>query len=647
MDRMRRWPARLAVAATAALLIAWFVAPVVNYRHLATACYWGDVRLIVWALGWNHQALTGRTASYWDANIFHPAQGTLAYSEHVFGIALPTLPLHLLGAGPVLVYNLAWLLSFPLLALAMYALARRGGLSAAGAAAAGVLGACSFVRIQHVGHLQLLWIFGLPLAVVCLDVWRERGQHRWLVAWALAVLTVSLASWYLAVLAVMVHAAWWPRCVWPGVRARAWRGVAAAVLAAASVAVVLAVFAWPYERVPPGPVAEMAGNSADWASYLVPAQATWSGQWLQARGSTAPRWSFGEQTLFLGWTVMLLAVHGLAVVARRLWRERRSARADLWLALGALGAIGLALSLGPGRPDGWPMPFDLVRHVPGLGLFRAPARFALVLSLVVAALAGASIDELVRRRRRLLAAGLMVLAVAELRPVAFELSKPAPEPISPLYDRLASLPPAPVISLPVARLGPFPWYDADYVMYSTRHWRLIVNGFSRAEPPGYAERMARLAAFPSDEALDVLCTDDVRYVVAHAERPFADFRPAIAAALRHPRLRVLARHGEDVLWELECERLPAGAPRDVRQVRPDPARVGADVAAPDARLRSDIDARPGLDGRDPHHDVVLEPEPERRVHRFEAAARRVDGDHLPSHRLGRRARVLEHLAGWP
>ncbi len=174
----------------------------------------------------------------------------------------------------------------------------------------------------------------------------------------------------------------------------------------------------------------------------------------------------------------------------------------------------------------------------------------------MATFAGLAVDHMVRRRRFVLAVAAVVLALLELRPVAYELAPPAPSAISPLYDHAATLPRAPLVSVPVAWHGPLPWYDADYEWYSTRHWFPIVNGFSRVVPAGYDQRMAALASFPEDAALEALCAVGTRYVVAHAQRPFADFRPALADARGNPRLRVLARDGEDVLWDLDCPSPP-------------------------------------------------------------------------------------------
>lgn len=535
----------VAVWCLSLLVSLWFVAPVLNLRTLDRALYWGDVRLNAWALAWNHRVMTGHAWPYFDGNIFHPHHGTLAYSEHLFGIALPMLPLHVIGASPALVYNLAWLLSFPLLALSIHVLCRRLGLGWQGSATAGLLAACSFARIHHAGHLQLLWLFGLPLAVYHLDRWRQSPTPGRLVWWALSALTTSLASWYLAVLVVLVHVTWWPRCVWPH---RHGRAALQATMAAAAVAAILIGFAQPYGGGTPGSLAEMRANAADAHAYLVPAAATSLGHAMKRAGSELPRWSFGEQTLYVGVIVLVLAGAG----GIRLLRAR-VARPDLWLLLVGTGLVSLLLSVGPSADDGvGVLPFDLLAASHGLSLFRAPARFGLLVSLVLACLAGAALDNWKRTGGRVLAAGVTALALLELRPNHYELPPPQAETISPLYDHLASLPPGVVVSLPIARLHPLPWYDADYEWYATRHWQPIVNGFSRFEPPGYAELAARLAAFPGDDALDVMCERDVRYIVAHARRPVADLRPAIAAAGEVARLRRISRAGEDVLYELSC-----------------------------------------------------------------------------------------------
>ena len=105
------WPAAAILAATLVVstVMSW---PFVSYRHLATASYAGDARLIIWTLAWdNHAVLSGQ--ALFDSNLFYPSPDSLRYNEHLFGLSLFTLPLAALGASPILAYNLVWLMALP------------------------------------------------------------------------------------------------------------------------------------------------------------------------------------------------------------------------------------------------------------------------------------------------------------------------------------------------------------------------------------------------------------------------------------------------------------------------------------------------------------------------------------------------------
>jgi hypothetical protein len=89
----------------------------------------GDPSLYLWVLGWDLQSvlsdpgalLNGRV---FDANIYHPALNTLAYSDHLLLQALALSPLYALTHDVVLCYNVLLLASLAGSALAMHLLAR-------------------------------------------------------------------------------------------------------------------------------------------------------------------------------------------------------------------------------------------------------------------------------------------------------------------------------------------------------------------------------------------------------------------------------------------------------------------------------------------------------------------------------------------
>ena len=89
----------------------------------------GDPYLNLWILGrglqaWTTDPMSVLTGRVFDANIFFPAEGTLAYSDHFLLHALVLSPVYALTRDAVLCYNLLLLGSIAASGLAMHALAR-------------------------------------------------------------------------------------------------------------------------------------------------------------------------------------------------------------------------------------------------------------------------------------------------------------------------------------------------------------------------------------------------------------------------------------------------------------------------------------------------------------------------------------------
>src|SRR5262245_57593934 len=91
--------------------------------HLATVLPndLGDPLLNTWIIWWNAHAVP-MTERWWNAPIFWPATGAFASSEHLLGLAPLTTPFQWLGGSAVAAYNIAYLASSPLCAMAMFAL---------------------------------------------------------------------------------------------------------------------------------------------------------------------------------------------------------------------------------------------------------------------------------------------------------------------------------------------------------------------------------------------------------------------------------------------------------------------------------------------------------------------------------------------
>ena len=115
------WLLATAVYVGLTLLYAWPLLPAID-RVLPHDIF--DPGLNAWILWWNSQAWP-LTDAWWNAPIFYPATGAFAFSETFLSVAPLTSPLQWLGASAVVTYNITYLVSFPLTALATHALARQ------------------------------------------------------------------------------------------------------------------------------------------------------------------------------------------------------------------------------------------------------------------------------------------------------------------------------------------------------------------------------------------------------------------------------------------------------------------------------------------------------------------------------------------
>lgn len=522
------------------------VAPLVNYSALGSASYPGDVRLIIWTLAWdNHAVLAG--LPLFDANVFYPAQRSLAYNEHLFGVSLFTLPIYAATGNAVLAYNVVWLLSFILNGVAMHALLRRYTGRDLAAFAGAVVYTFSFYKMLHAhGHLHLVWTWLLPLSLLALHRWNDRPSLLRCLLWGATVTLQALTSWYLAVIVGLANGALLIALA-VGWRRALTRRCAHLGAAAALVALCVWPFAREYRDLPPATSSEAASNSADVAGYLVPPENTWPGRMWLARVGKGPRWIWGERTVFLGWTALALALTGAVVGLRQ---RPRLAAFYLLLALAAF-----SLSLGPTTnpaATGW-RSFDILARLPAVDAFRAPARFAQLVLLGVSVLVAVAVAAAQSRFARVSGPALAILLplmLSEWYVVGFPAGKPKPFEIPAIYRDPHLRTAHAIVSLPEYRATPQWWLGSDYLFYSMAHWRPIVNGFGRGEPQEHFRVVSHMRAFPGPNNARTMRRLGVEYLVLHADRygPGAD--EVIRGAMEMPEYALVARVGSDYLFRV-------------------------------------------------------------------------------------------------
>jgi len=551
---------RRALAVIAAYLVVTVVMtwPFVNYAEFARASYGGDMRLIIWTLAWdNHALLTG--TPLFQSNLFFPAQDSLRYNEHLFGVSLFTLPWAAAGASPILAHNVTWWLAWPLNGLASFLFIRRF----VGDALASFVGSLAFISSFYVmlhahGHLHLIWLWPLPLSLFLLERWFDRPGWGRLSTWVGVFLLGALTSWYVAVMMLTVNGVMGLLLLAvPSVEPRrpgGWRWKSHAlhlVCAGAAILVVVYPFGRHYVGMRGGP-GEAAANAATLASYLIPPENTLIGRlWPVGLGDVQPGPIWGETTLFAGWIALALALAGL--LSLRGWRG--SGRVWIFPAL-AVGGFLISLGPSPSLLGGSSLfaPFAWLAELPGFEGMRAPARFAAVAMLGVAGLAAmgvASLTARVSRAQRPLVYVVAPAMLAEWFVVGFPAGKPTPREVPAIYSTSEIRDAKSLISLP-EYWGREDWVlGADYLYYSMSHWRPIFNGFGRTGPAGYDELVLRVRDFP--ESVPELQRLGIEYVVVHADAFPERGASVLEAAERHPNARLVRRMGSDYLFRVSSD----------------------------------------------------------------------------------------------
>ncbi|RPH64584.1 MAG: hypothetical protein EHM89_01330 [Acidobacteria bacterium] len=515
------------------------LAVVAGFAVLAVACTWplaaqigtalpgdlGDPLFSAWVLGWVSERLRAGLSGFWDAPIFFPAKGTLALSEHYFGVAVLVAPVYWLSGNAVATYNAGVLVAYTLAGAGMYLLARSLTGSRPAAVVAGVIFAFAPYRADHLSHLQVLSSGWMPISLWGLHRFLSSGSIGAIATFAGAFAMQALSNGYFlyflsfaSALVILFHL--------DAVRKR-WRVVLPQLAAAAIVILlVLAPFVWAYvrSRAETGAArtySDLINFSADAASYFVPAGIVRPYRWIPDRWLPGPQ--IPERQLFPGMAALALAV--LAI-----WKGVGESKRKSIRLYGAIGILGFLLSLGP-EPSFWGSRLGAVgpylvfaRVVPGMNGLRAPARSSVLVFLslsVLAALGASRLFERLDDRRRLTAgAALALVAVGE--------GWIAPTPMVPFdprgrqedraaYTWLAGQSAGGTLELPILSWSLHP--TLTYQFATLLHGHQIVNGYS-----GYGSGLQAFlggAGSPLNDlgrinrTLRMLSALGIRFVISH------------------------------------------------------------------------------------------------------------------------------------
>jgi F5/8 type C domain-containing protein len=328
------WLIALAGYASLTLVLTWPLA-----RRLATVVPHdvGDPLLTTWILWWNAHT-TPLTARWWDAPMFWPMKGSIALSEHLLGLSIVASPLQWLGAEPIAAYNVLFLVSFPLCAMAAHALGHTLTGRHDAAALAGLSFAFNPFKTSHLPHLQIQWAFWMPLALMALHRYASGGSWRWLVLFAAMWIGQALSNGYFQLFFPVLLGLW---TVWFLASRRELPRLAAVAAAWVLGSIVLLPVAIPYLRL--HEQLALRRGSLEILQFSADVSALAAVPPLSLASRLLPPGN-AEGQLFPGFTVVaLVGLAALASFARS--GHESAARRRAKLLFGGLACVGAGLSL--------------------------------------------------------------------------------------------------------------------------------------------------------------------------------------------------------------------------------------------------------------------------------------------------------------
>lgn len=478
--------------------------PMVTAPHSLSRVSNADYSLNAWAISWVAHQLVTDPLHLFDANIFWPERGTLAFSEAMIVQGLIAAPVRWLGGNPILAFNVAMFTGYVLTAFAFGMLARRWTGSWAAAFVAASAAGFSPHLLTRMAHLQAMHLEFVALVLYALDQVFTRTRIRDAIMLGAGFALQALTSIYLMVFTTWVMILAGLTRVVIAERGKRGRPLLLIGLAGVIALLVLGPYLKGYydvhvqQRFARAAADNQiyAGSYADYLSTIAWVHySLWSHRFFPESTSTN----------FPGVVVLLLA--GVAV-------SSASSRRDPRVRMCAAVALGCAVVSMVPRLPGYERVHDLV---PLFWALRAPTRLGQVVLLALALLAAFGIARLERQWGTWRAwPAIATAAVVLINVESFR----APLPYRPfngipaVYQRLIPEPGAVIAELPLWEERQT-FFNAPYMLNSTAHWKRLVNGYSGFLPASYSSLYEDLKDFPAGAAVASMRRRGITHVVLH------------------------------------------------------------------------------------------------------------------------------------
>jgi len=287
--------------------------PLVLKMNNSLLWWGGDQLFTTWTVEWvQHKIITG-LHNFWNANIFYPYSNTLAYSDHMIGVALLSFPVAVIFKNPILTHNFAFLLSFILSGFGMYLLVLYLTKNKYAGILSGIIFAFSHFRFAQIAHLQILTMEWMPFIFLYLHKFFDTHKWKNLFLFIFFFILQSWSSCYYS-LFLPIFVAFFC-CFYLILQGKNYKILLKLCLAAVVIAVFIFPVAYPYMLLQKGTgvcmnVSQNETFSADILSYIRPYKHSfiYGKISLGIQGVLENRGKAGEITLFPGIIAFLLAI---------------------------------------------------------------------------------------------------------------------------------------------------------------------------------------------------------------------------------------------------------------------------------------------------------------------------------------------------
>jgi hypothetical protein len=482
----------------------------------------GDPFFVSWVLQHEKHILqTGDFGNFWHANIFHPYQNTLAYSDHSLTLFLQALPIVMATDNQIVWISYLQLSSFFLAALFAFGLAHYYTRHYLASLAAGIVYGFGAYHVGQISHLQIANYQYLPLLILGWELLLAKPRWRYALFFSIAFLLNAFVSIYLLAFSII------PLFVIGITRLHERRfklnklfitRVGGGILLSS---VILLPTLLPYLQVSrelgiTRSLDEIAYQSANISDYFTaPVNNLLLGNFTQQQIAQTPDKIWNEHMLFMGFVSYTALLGSLYVM----WKSRKQAKPKTLIIYSVIAVISGLITLGPylfNNPVARfnpPLPYYFLYHL--LIIFQAirvPTRIAIVL-LLASAILIAKLIQLndSKKLTRNFIIFICLITVIALEQLSIPIKLITPRSINTaLYQWThQNLADAVVMHYPFS-------HTIDYLRGSSFDPRRMLNGYSGIVPPQLATMYAKFDASP-EESISDLKALGVQYLILHTD----------------------------------------------------------------------------------------------------------------------------------